>query len=576
MIGASRGGLILDTSKLAIVYPRQSSGMQVKENVYSLENQLKLIDQAHADGFAPDRVLLIDEDLGKSAQTIEKRVGMVRALELVDKGLVGALYAEDQTRLSRDKDTVDHMSIAKQCRMAGVPLFYGGAWRDLSDRGTRIAYKVEAVIGSEMWSLHQDKMQLAQQAKARRGQLAGSRPSRGYRIRKDLPKKDPKRDTLVIEPEEAAIIRELAARLEEVGSLRKLERAIAGARWPDGKRITYGHLQKIMKGATYRGHVVWGDVVVEGAHEAIITPEQGARIDALLAHNKATLRRPAREDGAQLVGLVWCPACGRKLTTAPGAHSMGYLCRYKATPVADPIRHFEIKAANVDAIALGHLWRRLDGGLVADVLAHLGKVERRRAEVVDLQEGAMRALRRKVEGLAMTLANPDLPEAARRVLVEQLDLAARELEAASAPPPAAATIEADLTFYREMAADPDHLASLAHGWADEPLAWRRRWLARLIERVDLVCSVRGVVDVVTRFRDGSTMSERIVTRVRTDADQLARMRQLWDDPERPAFGWLRWMAAKMAAEGFPRSHALGPDGGPRGVGSAAGDRGRSG
>ncbi|HEY9721606.1 MAG TPA: recombinase family protein, partial [Oscillatoriaceae cyanobacterium] len=257
----------LDTGKLALVYPRQSSGKQVQENIYSLENQLKLRDRAIADGFPEDRVIVISDDLGKSAQTIAGRVGMSRALGLIDQGLVAALYAEDQTRLSRDVDTVDHMEIGKRCRLARVPMFYGGSWRDMNDRGSRLAYKVEAVIGSEMWAGHVEKMHTARKLKAERGRVASCTVRWGYRLNRDVPRNHPDRDRLLVHEPEAAIISELVAQLPDAGSVRELYRRTYPLHWPDGAKLTYHTLRKILASPIYRGNYAWGDMFIEKSHQ---------------------------------------------------------------------------------------------------------------------------------------------------------------------------------------------------------------------------------------------------------------------------------------------------------------------
>jgi DNA invertase Pin-like site-specific DNA recombinase len=540
----------LDTSRLALVYPRQSSGQQLKENIYSLENQMKLVDQAHRDGFEPERVLLIDEDLGKSARTIDKRVGMVKALDLIDRGLVAALYAEDQTRLSRDVDTIDHMIIAKRCRLAGVPMFYGGSWRDMSDRGTRIAYKVEAVIGSEMWGLHQDKMYQALKAKAANGQAVCQVPQYGYRVRKGLARKDPLRDTLAIDPEEAAIIRALADQLEAVGSLRQLSRKIQGARWPNGKPITFGHLQKIFKKPVFRGHYEWGSVLVENVHEAIITPEQGARIDELLAGNKATLRRPS-EVGAALVGRVWCQDCARRMTTASTRSASAYQCK-SGGPVDAPQVHFQVSADMLDALVLNHLWERLEAGMIGDIIAHLKGTEARRAQTVDLKDGAARSLQRKIEGLTASLCIPDMPEAARRVLILQLDEVARELDAVNVAPRSVASSAQDIAFFEDLQQRPEFLLTLLATWEAQPLIWRRRFLRRFVEQVDVSCIRRGEYLFACRLRDGSELKERLQTRIEVTEVELDLIRVLWQDDARPTWGRTVWVQEKLAAAGYPR------------------------
>ena len=57
--------------KLAVVYIRQSSPQQVMENRESTVRQYAFAEHADALGWPRDRVLIIDEDLGKSGRTAE-------------------------------------------------------------------------------------------------------------------------------------------------------------------------------------------------------------------------------------------------------------------------------------------------------------------------------------------------------------------------------------------------------------------------------------------------------------------------------------------------------------------------
>src|SRR5438105_1055357 len=75
--------------KLAIVYVRQSSPQQVLENRESTARQYAFADQAIALGWPPDRVLTIDEDLGKSGRTAEGRSGFQRLISEVTSDHVG-------------------------------------------------------------------------------------------------------------------------------------------------------------------------------------------------------------------------------------------------------------------------------------------------------------------------------------------------------------------------------------------------------------------------------------------------------------------------------------------------------
>ena len=53
--------------RLAVIYVRQSTPQQVLDHQESTRLQYGLVSRAQALGWAPDRILVIDDDLGKSA-----------------------------------------------------------------------------------------------------------------------------------------------------------------------------------------------------------------------------------------------------------------------------------------------------------------------------------------------------------------------------------------------------------------------------------------------------------------------------------------------------------------------------
>ena len=65
-------------SRKAIVYLRQSSQEQVQRNTGSQAFQRNQVDIARAYGWSDDRIELIDEDLGKSGSTLDRRTGWVK------------------------------------------------------------------------------------------------------------------------------------------------------------------------------------------------------------------------------------------------------------------------------------------------------------------------------------------------------------------------------------------------------------------------------------------------------------------------------------------------------------------
>src|SRR5437588_12214101 len=88
--------------RLAVVYVRQSSPHQALANQESLKLQYDLQHRAHAAGWDPCRVRVIDADLGRSGRTSQGRPGFQELVALVNQEQVGIIFAYDVTRLARN------------------------------------------------------------------------------------------------------------------------------------------------------------------------------------------------------------------------------------------------------------------------------------------------------------------------------------------------------------------------------------------------------------------------------------------------------------------------------------------
>ena len=84
--------------KLAVVYVRQSSPQQVLEHRESTARQYAFADHAVALGWSRDRVLIIDEDLGKSGRTADGRSGFQRLVSEVTLHHVGLVLGLEMSR----------------------------------------------------------------------------------------------------------------------------------------------------------------------------------------------------------------------------------------------------------------------------------------------------------------------------------------------------------------------------------------------------------------------------------------------------------------------------------------------
>ena len=76
--------------RLAVVYVRQSTRQQVADHGESTRLQYGLVERAVALGWPTPRVLVIDEDLGKSGSSAAGRVGFGRLVTEITLGHCGA------------------------------------------------------------------------------------------------------------------------------------------------------------------------------------------------------------------------------------------------------------------------------------------------------------------------------------------------------------------------------------------------------------------------------------------------------------------------------------------------------
>src|SRR5438270_13972857 len=89
-------------TRLAVIYIRQSSPQQVVNNQASLRLPYALQQRAQELGWPPDRIEIIDADLGLTAAMAQHREGFKELLAKVTLGQVGIILSVDVTRLSRN------------------------------------------------------------------------------------------------------------------------------------------------------------------------------------------------------------------------------------------------------------------------------------------------------------------------------------------------------------------------------------------------------------------------------------------------------------------------------------------
>src|SRR5436190_12148676 len=89
-------------TRLACLYVRQSTLQQVLENTESTARQYALRERARALGWADERIVVIDQDLGHSGASTADRLGFQRLVAEVGLGQVGLVLGLEVSRLARN------------------------------------------------------------------------------------------------------------------------------------------------------------------------------------------------------------------------------------------------------------------------------------------------------------------------------------------------------------------------------------------------------------------------------------------------------------------------------------------
>jgi DNA invertase Pin-like site-specific DNA recombinase len=103
-------------ARSAVVYVRQSTGMQVQENRESQRRQYELVELARRYGFRD--VSVIDEDLGRSASGAMDRPGFRDLVGRICEGSVGAVFCLEASRLARNGRDWHHL--LELCGLVGA------------------------------------------------------------------------------------------------------------------------------------------------------------------------------------------------------------------------------------------------------------------------------------------------------------------------------------------------------------------------------------------------------------------------------------------------------------------------
>lgn len=138
--------------RLAIVYVRQSTPHQVHENRESRERQYALADYAASLGWPRDRVVVVDEDQGRSGRSAADRAGFQRLIAEVTLGHVGLVLGLEMSRLARSSS--DWHRLLELCALCGCLLADQDGLYDPTDPNDRLLLGLKGTLSeAELFTL---------------------------------------------------------------------------------------------------------------------------------------------------------------------------------------------------------------------------------------------------------------------------------------------------------------------------------------------------------------------------------------------------------------------------------------
>src|SRR5207249_2796515 len=160
--------------RMAYVYVRQSTPIQVMENRESTERQYRLRDRAIELGWAPSRVEVIDEDQGRTGSISAHRTGFQRLVSAVGLGGVGMVLMLEASRLARNNS--DWHRLIEICGISGTLIADESAVYNPREPNDRLLLGVKGTISeAELFTLR-TRLYEGRWNKARKGLLQFSLP----------------------------------------------------------------------------------------------------------------------------------------------------------------------------------------------------------------------------------------------------------------------------------------------------------------------------------------------------------------------------------------------------------------
>jgi DNA invertase Pin-like site-specific DNA recombinase len=386
--------------RLAFVYVRQSSLRQVRNNLESQRRQYAFADQAVDMGWSRDRIVVVDEDQGKTGAIPDSRAGFGNLVSAVARGEVGIVMSLELSRLSRNDADWNHLVYL--CRWSGALIADEQGVYDPSSGADRMVLGIRGQVSEMERDSLVHRMVEARWNKARRGE-AVTIPPAGYDL-DDL-------GQVVMTSDEAvqSAIRRVFEKFDELGAARQVFLWWRSEALPFPVRRTQpGHpiawtavcsrlVLQMLRHPIYAGIFVFGrshtvrtldpetqrivvrrgvrsamkdwPVMIQEHHPAYISLDKYLGNQRRLRENSVMQRAAtdeshagaAREGDALLQGILRCSHCGRRMYVNYGGAVIKRTLQYRCS------RRFVTQAPDVECQLVGG--KRIEVTVVAAFLA---------------------------------------------------------------------------------------------------------------------------------------------------------------------------------------------------------------
>ncbi|MBK5969357.1 MULTISPECIES: recombinase family protein [Thiorhodovibrio] len=371
----------------AYLYIRQSSLRQVLENTESTERQYALKQRALALGWAHERIVVVDRDLGQSGASSEEREGFQRLVSDVGMGRAGIVMGLEVSRLARNN--ADWHRLLEICALSDTLILDEDGIYDPGHFNDRLLLGLKGTMSEAELHLLRARLIGGMMNKARRGELPCRLPI-GFVY--------DGAEHVVLDPDShvQATVRLFFETFRRVGSATATVKAFRQQKLRFPRRISHG---------PRKGEVIWGELahhralwllhhpryagafsygrsrqrkygaqrykklpredwiaLVRDAHPGYITWEEYEGNLEQLRQNSAThgeerRRSPPREGPALLQGLVICGQCGKRMSVRYDHRNAKtfpyYICQRDGIEQAKPVCQ-SIPGAGIDR-AIGEL-----------------------------------------------------------------------------------------------------------------------------------------------------------------------------------------------------------------------------